>query len=47
MIEGKAGSLKGLTVVGKIDLPEKKKKSQEPVASSDEKKEKKHNNMNT
>ncbi len=41
VIEGRASSLKGLTVVGKIDLPEKKKKVAEPVASSDEKKEKK------
>ncbi|QCK13406.1 translation initiation factor IF-2 [Mangrovivirga cuniculi] len=39
-IHGKADQLKGLTVVGKIDLPEKKKKSKgKPVASSDDKKE--------
>ncbi|MEQ8472916.1 MAG: translation initiation factor IF-2 [Marinoscillum sp.] len=37
-IEARADSLKGLTVVGKIDLPEKKAK---PVASSDEKKDRK------
>lgn len=41
VIGSKAESLKGLTVVGKIDLPEEKKKSQEPVASSDDQKEKK------
>lgn len=38
-ISGKADSLKGLTVVGKIDLPEKKKPK--PVASSDEQKDRK------
>jgi len=37
-IEGKADKLKGLKVVGKIDLPKEKKKG-EPVASSDDKKE--------
>ncbi|WMJ72559.1 translation initiation factor IF-2 [Cytophagaceae bacterium ABcell3] len=36
VIEAKADQLKGLTVVGKIQLPEKKKKSK-PVASSDDK----------
>jgi translation initiation factor IF-2 len=42
LIEAKAKSLKGLTVVGKIDLPKEKekKKSPEPIASSDERKEK-------
>lgn len=39
-IHGKADSLKGLTVVGKIDLPADKKKAK-PVASSDENKERK------
>jgi translation initiation factor IF-2 len=38
VIEAKAESLRGLKVVGKIDLPEKKKKA--PIASSDEQKEK-------
>ncbi|MFN6943362.1 MAG: translation initiation factor IF-2 [Cytophagaceae bacterium] len=33
--EAKADTLKGLTVLGKIDLPEKKKKVDKPVASSD------------
>ena len=41
VIEAKAESLKGLTVVGKIELPAAKKKSSEPVASSDDRKEKK------
>lgn len=36
IIQAKADSLKGLTVLGKIDLPAKKEK---PVASSDEQKE--------
>lgn len=41
-IEAKAESLKGLTVVGKIDLPkEKEKKREKPVASSDQSKERK------
>jgi len=40
-IEGKADQLKGLTVVGKIDLPKEKPKKQKPVASSDDNKEKK------
>ncbi len=35
LIEAKADSLKGLTVVGKINLPAKLKKKEEPVASSD------------
>ena len=35
VIEAKAGQLKGLTVLGKIELPEKKKAK--PVASSDDK----------
>ncbi len=39
-IQAKADSLKGLTVVGKIDLPAEKKKPK-PVASSDESKERK------
>ncbi len=38
-IEAKADSLKGLTVLGKIELPEKKKAK--PVASSDENKDRK------
>ena len=38
--KGKADSLKGLTVVGKIDLPKESKKAK-PVASSDEQKERK------
>ena len=38
-IEAKADSLKGLTVLGKIELPEKKKPK--PVASSDENKDRK------
>ncbi len=42
VIEAKAEQLKGLKVVGKIDLPkETPKKSAKPVASSDEKKKKK------
>ena len=41
VIEGKGETLKGLTVVGKIDLPEKAKKKDKPVASSDEAKDKK------
>ena len=40
VIEAKAESLRGLKVIGKIELPEKKKKSQQPIASSDEQKEK-------
>jgi translation initiation factor IF-2 len=40
VIEAKADSLKGLTVLGKIDLPSEKKKAK-PVASSDENKERK------
>lgn len=42
IIEGRADQLKGLTVVGKIELPEERKKSgPQPVASSDDQKEKK------
>ena len=37
-IKGKAGALKGLKVLGKIELPAKKKK---PIASSDEQKDRK------
>ncbi|MGD9327875.1 MAG: translation initiation factor IF-2, partial [Cyclobacteriaceae bacterium] len=40
VIEAKAKSLRGLKVVGKINLPEKKKKVARPIASSDEQKEK-------
>lgn len=41
-IEAKASQLKGLTVLGKIELPkEKSKKKDKPVASSDDQKEKK------
>jgi translation initiation factor IF-2 len=40
VIEAKAESLRGLKVVGKINLPEKKKKVARPIASSDEQKEK-------
>ena len=36
VISAKADSLKGLTVLGKIELPEKAKKKGGPVASSDE-----------
>lgn len=39
-ISGKADSLKGLTVVGKIDLPPEKKEAK-PVASSDQQKDRK------
>jgi translation initiation factor IF-2 len=35
-IDSRADQLKGLTVVGKIDLPEERKKKAKPVASSDE-----------
>src|SRR5690606_26547147 len=42
VIEAKAETLKGLKVVGRIDLPEKKvKKEDGPVASSDDAKDKK------
>lgn len=42
VIEAKADKLKGLKVVGKIDLPvEKDKKKDKPVASSDDRKEQK------
>lgn len=41
MISAKADKLKGLKVVGKIDLPkEKEKKKDQPVASSDDRREK-------
>ncbi len=40
LIEAKADKLKGLKVIGKIELPTKKDKSK-PVASSDDKKDKK------
>lgn len=41
LIEAKADTLKGLTVLGKIDLPDKaKKKPANPVASSDDQKKK-------
>ncbi|MEM7548757.1 MAG: translation initiation factor IF-2 [Bacteroidota bacterium] len=39
VIEAKADSLKGLTVLGKIELPKEKKKEPKPVASSDASKE--------
>ncbi len=40
VIEAKANSLKGLTVLGKIELPDKReKKKEKPVASSDQSKE--------
>jgi len=41
VIEARAESLRGLKVVGKIELPAEKKKEAQPVASSDEQKEKK------
>lgn len=42
VIEARADKLKGLKVVGKIDLPQKKeKKKDQPVASSDDRKEQK------
>jgi len=41
IIEAKADKLKGLKVVGKIDLPEKREKKSKPVASSDDQKERK------
>jgi translation initiation factor IF-2 len=40
VIEAKAESLRGLKVVGKINLPKEKKKVTQPIASSDEQKEK-------
>ncbi len=40
-VESKGKTLKGLTVVGKIELPDKKAKSSAPVASSDDQKDKK------
>jgi translation initiation factor IF-2 len=39
LIEAKADALKGLTVLGKIELPKKPDKSDKPVASSDKNKE--------
>lgn len=39
VIEAKADSLKGLTVLGKIELPKKPAKTEKPVASSDKNKE--------
>ena len=41
VIEGKADKLKGLKVVGKIELPKKPEKKAKPVASSDLSKDKK------
>ncbi|MEQ9300297.1 MAG: translation initiation factor IF-2 [Cyclobacteriaceae bacterium] len=41
VIEAKADSLKGLTVLGKIELPKEKSKKAKPVASSDDQKDKK------
>ncbi|MEM8893029.1 MAG: translation initiation factor IF-2 N-terminal domain-containing protein, partial [Bacteroidota bacterium] len=41
VIEAKADSLKGLTVLGKIELPQEKPKKAKPVASSDDEKDKK------
>lgn len=41
LIEAKGETLKGLTVLGKIELPEKAKKKDKPVASSDEANKKK------
>ncbi len=41
VIKAKSGKLKGLKVVGKIELPKEKKPNDKPVASSDDKKEKK------
>ncbi len=35
LVGGKADTLKGLTVLGKIELPDKAKKKEKPVASSD------------
>ena len=40
-IEAKADTLKGLTVLGKIELPKEKKKKAKPVASSDDQRDKK------
>jgi translation initiation factor IF-2 len=42
LIEAKGETLKGLTVLGKIALPEKAKKKDKPVASSDEQNKKKN-----
>ncbi|MTI20286.1 translation initiation factor IF-2 [Fulvivirga sp. RKSG066] len=41
VIEAKADKLKGLKVVGKIELPKAKEKKNQPVASSDDRKEQK------
>lgn len=41
VIEARADSLKGLTVLGKIELPKEKSKKAKPVASSDDQKDKK------
>ncbi|BDD10341.1 hypothetical protein FUAX_27730 [Fulvitalea axinellae] len=41
LIEAKADQLKGLTVLGKIELPSEKKGKKKPVASSDENKNRK------
>jgi len=41
VIEAKADKLKGLKVVGKIELPKAKQKKSQPVASSDDRKEQK------
>lgn len=40
-IEARADTLKGLTVLGKIELPKEKKKKAKPVASSDDQRDKK------
>ncbi|MFT7031675.1 MAG: translation initiation factor IF-2 [Cyclobacteriaceae bacterium] len=39
VLKAKADSLKGLTVLGKIELPKKPEKTSKPVASSDKKKQ--------
>ncbi len=41
VIEAKAEALKGLTVLGKIELPDDRKKKNQPVASSDDRDKKK------
>lgn len=40
-IEARADTLKGLTVLGKIELPKEKRKKAKPVASSDDQRDKK------
>ena len=40
-IEARADTLRGLTVLGKIELPKEKKKKAKPVASSDDQRDKK------